>query len=129
MIEANRDTIILALERVFELRPVQAEKLFAEVLQCVRKRDLVSFIRSWFLLFLVSGEWFSFLEVPQYSGSLIFRVSLIIYLPVIYANDKVNNIYSKLFEMNNQDCDATDITFYAVLTPVMGGGLIDVSIT
>ncbi|XP_042218269.1 transient receptor potential cation channel trpm-like [Homarus americanus] len=45
MIEANRDTIILALERVFELRPVQAEKLFAEVLQCVRKRDLITIFR------------------------------------------------------------------------------------
>lgn len=47
MIEANRDTIILALERVFELRPVQAEKLFAEVLQCVRKKDLVSILKPW----------------------------------------------------------------------------------
>ncbi|XP_071516413.1 transient receptor potential cation channel trpm isoform X2 [Panulirus ornatus] len=45
MIEANRDTIILALERVFELRPMQAEKLFAEVLQCVRKRDLITVFR------------------------------------------------------------------------------------
>lgn len=42
MIESSRDTVILALERVFELRASQAEKLFAEVLQCVRKRDLVS---------------------------------------------------------------------------------------
>nr|XP_053639384.1 transient receptor potential cation channel trpm-like [Cherax quadricarinatus] len=45
MIEANRDTIILALERVFELRTLLAEKLFAEILQCVRKRDLITVFR------------------------------------------------------------------------------------
>ncbi|XP_047469379.1 transient receptor potential cation channel trpm-like isoform X1 [Penaeus chinensis] len=45
LIEANRDTIILTLERVFEIRPSQAEKLFTEVLQCVRKRDLITVFR------------------------------------------------------------------------------------
>ena len=42
MIEANRDTICLTLERIFDIRPAQAEKLFTEVIQCMRKRDLVS---------------------------------------------------------------------------------------
>ena len=41
MIEGSHETVIMTLERVFELRPVQAEKLFTEVLQCMRKRDLV----------------------------------------------------------------------------------------
>ncbi|KAK4317577.1 hypothetical protein Pmani_011358 [Petrolisthes manimaculis] len=45
MIEGNRETVILALERVFDLRTSQAEKLFAEVLQCVRKRDLITVFR------------------------------------------------------------------------------------
>lgn len=42
MIEGSRETVIMTLGRVFELRPVQAEKLYTEVLQCMRKRDLVS---------------------------------------------------------------------------------------
>lgn len=42
MIEGSRETVIMTLGRVFELRPMQAEKLFTEVLQCMRKRDLVS---------------------------------------------------------------------------------------
>lgn len=42
MIEGSRETVIMTLGRVFELRPTQAEKLFTEVLQCMRKRDLVS---------------------------------------------------------------------------------------
>lgn len=42
MIEGSRETVIMTLGRVFELRPVQAEKLFTEVMQCMRKRDLVS---------------------------------------------------------------------------------------
>ncbi|CAL4164580.1 unnamed protein product, partial [Meganyctiphanes norvegica] len=45
MIEANRDTIILTLMRVFELRDEQAEKLFAELLQCMRKKELINIFR------------------------------------------------------------------------------------
>ncbi|KAK7065328.1 Transient receptor putative cation channel subfamily M member 7 [Halocaridina rubra] len=45
MIEANRDTICVTLERIFDIRPVQAEKLFAEVIQCMRKRDLITVFR------------------------------------------------------------------------------------
>ena len=41
VLEANRETIVQTLERVFDVRQTQAEKLFAEVLQCVRKRELV----------------------------------------------------------------------------------------
>ena len=42
VIEANRSAITAALVEVFDLKVEQAEKLFLEVLQCVRKRNLVS---------------------------------------------------------------------------------------
>ncbi|MPC35779.1 Transient receptor potential cation channel trpm [Portunus trituberculatus] len=45
MIEGSRETVIITLGRVFELRPVQAEKLYTEVLQCMRKRDLITVFR------------------------------------------------------------------------------------
>uniref|UniRef100_A0A0P4WG93 TRPM SLOG domain-containing protein n=1 Tax=Scylla olivacea TaxID=85551 RepID=A0A0P4WG93_SCYOL len=45
MIEGSRETVIMTLGRVFELRPVQAEKLYTEVLQCMRKRDLITVFR------------------------------------------------------------------------------------
>lgn len=45
MIEGSRETVIMTLGRVFELRPVQAEKLYMEVLQCMRKRDLITVFR------------------------------------------------------------------------------------
>ncbi|XP_076047574.1 transient receptor potential cation channel, subfamily M isoform X4 [Oratosquilla oratoria] len=45
MIEANRDTITITLERVFDLRSDQAEKLFVELMQCARKKDLITVFR------------------------------------------------------------------------------------
>ncbi|XP_066967422.1 transient receptor potential cation channel trpm isoform X5 [Macrobrachium rosenbergii] len=45
MIEANRDNICLTLERIFDIRAAQAEKLFTEVIQCMRKRDLITVFR------------------------------------------------------------------------------------
>ncbi|CAL4083894.1 unnamed protein product [Meganyctiphanes norvegica] len=41
MIEANQDTIIVSIMNIFELKEPQAKKLFSELLQCMRKKELI----------------------------------------------------------------------------------------
>ena len=42
VLENNKASIVSSLERVFELKTDMAEKLFVELMQCARKKDLVS---------------------------------------------------------------------------------------
>ena len=41
MAESLRDQLILTIERTFQYSPEQAEKLFIELMLCVKKKELV----------------------------------------------------------------------------------------
>ena len=47
-----RSIIIQTLEQEFDLRTAHAEKLFEEVLSCVKRKELV----SWYRLFAVDNQ-------------------------------------------------------------------------
>lgn len=48
MAESLRDQLILTIQRTFMYSLEQAEKLFIELMLCVKKRDLVSWISLFF---------------------------------------------------------------------------------
>ena len=43
VLENNQTSIESSLERVFDIKPDQAKKLFTELMQCMKKKDLVNF--------------------------------------------------------------------------------------
>ena len=45
MPESLRDQLILTIQRTFQYTQEQAEKLFIELMLCVKKKELVSFTR------------------------------------------------------------------------------------
>ena len=44
MPESLRDQLIMTIQKIFQYTVEQAEKLFIELMLCVKKKDMVSFI-------------------------------------------------------------------------------------
>ena len=53
MVESLRDQLILTIQKTFQYSQEQAEKLFLELMLCVKKRELVRVASHWSLMIML----------------------------------------------------------------------------
>lgn len=90
MPESLRDQLIITIEKTFKYPREQAEKVFIELMLCVKKRELVKF----------TGYSFVFLIASLYLNLLGTRICLRILFPTMFLKFISGELLCNVFELH-----------------------------